>query len=435
MQEKQINLMAFQVHSFLLFFLIPSLNHVAATGTGASSVDYLNGETPNPFTPKAYVIRYWNKRITSNLPQPPPFLLSKASPMNMVDAAAFTELAAQGAISSHLPAFCAAARLLCFPELSPSLDKHDKDSNFTTYIQRNFTNYGTGKLGGMDSFSGYADGANMPTNLFGQYSHNSATHLDSLALIYSCFKCLALIFELIFPTRFENYGHDGNVADQGFNGYGASSTGGRGEFQNYNEEVNVPNLKFNNYGSDGNGRAHTFSSYTRLDNSGDEKFTSYGRNGNGGPDEFNSYGNDSNAIRSSFTGYSERANGPNDTFTNYGINGNMPENDFKRYSKGGNAGGEKFSNYREHANVGDDLFTSYGKDSIAGKVNFMNYGKSFNGGTDTFTRYGHGSREQEVGFEVYGMNSTFKEYSRKVAVTFASYTNKTVASTTATRDK
>ncbi|CAN0903063.1 Polygalacturonase 1 beta-like protein 3 [Linum grandiflorum] len=79
----------------------------------------------NPFTPKAALLRYWNKEIRTGLPKSD-FLILKASPLTTVQSALFAKLAAQNALSTQLPAFCSAANLLCFPELSPSLEKHDK---------------------------------------------------------------------------------------------------------------------------------------------------------------------------------------------------------------------------------------------------------------------------------------------------------------------
>uniref|UniRef100_A0A7N2L7U2 Uncharacterized protein n=1 Tax=Quercus lobata TaxID=97700 RepID=A0A7N2L7U2_QUELO len=80
-------------------------------------------------------------------PSNPSFLLSKASPLSTVDSTSFSKLVAQNLLSTHLPAFCSFVNLLCFPDLAPSLEKHDKDLNFAGYADRNFTNYGTDLLG------------------------------------------------------------------------------------------------------------------------------------------------------------------------------------------------------------------------------------------------------------------------------------------------
>ncbi|KAF8040485.1 hypothetical protein BT93_B2650 [Corymbia citriodora subsp. variegata] len=363
----------------------------------------------NPFTPKAYVVRYWNQRVANDLPKPP-FLLSKASPLTAADAAAFAKLAARDAISEHLPSFCAAARLLCFPELpSATLERHDRDSNFAAYSNKNFTNYGANRVGGRDSFKGYSVGENLPVSSFRRYSRGSTTHRD----------------------EFSVYGAEGNAADQRFNSYGVASTGGHGEFSEYNKDVNIPNLNFNNYGSSGKGRSHSFSSYTEETNAGSETFTTYGKNGNRAPSEFTAYATDSNNVGSGFSAYSQGGDGANDSFTSYGFNGNVPHNTFKSYGNGGNGAVESFKTYRERANVGDDSFTSYATESNSAKVNFANYGKSFNEGTDKFTGYGGGAPGQAVGFKIYGVNNSFKAYDKKVAATFSSYTNRTTSSTTA----
>ena len=87
----------------------------------------------------------WNKEIW-NTKSNPIFLLSKASPLSTVDSTSFSKLAAQNSLSTHLPTFCSSANLLCFPDLAPSLEKHDKDSNFTRYANQNITNYDTGSV-------------------------------------------------------------------------------------------------------------------------------------------------------------------------------------------------------------------------------------------------------------------------------------------------
>ncbi|XP_038692386.1 polygalacturonase 1 beta-like protein 3 [Tripterygium wilfordii] len=385
-----MNLVILLCLCFLSFF--SNVNLIAGAGSDAA------GE--NPFSPKAYLIRYWSREIHNNLPQPN-FLLSKASPLNSVDAVNFARLAAQNSLSTHLPSFCASAKLFCFPDLANSLEKHDTDSNFASYLNRNFTNYGTERLGGVDSFKNYSDGDNLPVDSFRRYSRDSAGHKD----------------------KFANYGSNGNVVDQSFLTYAAGATGGDGEFKNYNPQVNVPNLRFTSYADDANGRAHSFASYTDQTNSGSETFTSYGKNANGSPNEFSSYGKDSNVINSNFNNYGEKGNVNNDSFTSYGFNGNVPENNFKNYGAEANAGSASFSSYRDQSNVGDDTFQSYGKKSNSQKINFANYGKSFNEGTDKFTGYGEGAKGQVIGFKIYGVNNTFKEYTNKKAMAFTQYSD------------
>ncbi|CAN1852851.1 Polygalacturonase 1 beta-like protein 3 [Linum perenne] len=362
----------------------------------------LNSKQTNPFTPKASLVRYWNKEIRTGKPKSE-FLISKASPLTTVQSALFAKLAAQNALSTQLPAFCSAAKLLCFPDLSPSLEKHDKDSNFAVYNNKNFTNYGTSRAGGLDSFKNYSDGDNLPVDSFRRYSRDAAGHND----------------------KFANYAPGTNVADQSFNTYGAGATGGKGDFTAYNEEINRPNLRFTSYSQEGNGRAHEFTSYNKDTNAGDQGFTSYGKNGNGVPSDFARYGENSNVIGSGFTNYGETGNGGNDTFTSYGFNGNVPQNNFRNYGDGGNGGVDGFTSYRDQSNVGDDSFQSYAKNSNSAKVNFVNYGKSFNEGTDKFTSYGQGGNGEKIGFKAYGVNNTFKDYTKTAgAVTFAGYTNR-----------
>ncbi|KAM7486521.1 hypothetical protein LguiA_002530 [Lonicera macranthoides] len=90
-----------------------------------------SGGTPagvNPFSPKAYVVQYWTKHISNDLPKPS-FLIEKASPLTAVETATFTKLVARNALSTQLPSFCSSAKLLCFPDLVASLEKHKKSSN------------------------------------------------------------------------------------------------------------------------------------------------------------------------------------------------------------------------------------------------------------------------------------------------------------------
>ncbi|KAF8390399.1 hypothetical protein HHK36_024925 [Tetracentron sinense] len=389
---------------FFLIFLFLSSFHVSFAGTGGNVGDSSAGE--NPFTAKAFLIRYWNRQISNSLPKPS-FLLSKASPLSSVDSATLIKLADQNALSSHLPSFCTLANLFCFPDLSPSLERHDKDSNFAVYSERNFTNYGTSRLGGVDSFKNYSDNDNLPTNSFRRYSRDSIGHKD----------------------KFNNYAPDGNVIDQSFNTYGSGATGGSGEFKGYSREVNNPNLRFSSYESEANGRKQAFSSYSMDANAGDQAFTNYGKSGNGVPTEFNSYGDSSNVVGSTFTAYGKSANAANDSFTSYTFDSNDPRNNFRSYGDGGNAAIDSFSSYRDQSNVGDDSFQSYAKNSNTAKVNFANYGKSFNEGTDKFKGYGEGSKGQMIGFKIYGVNNTFKDYAKK-GISFSKYTNPSSATTT-----
>ncbi|KAA3482973.1 putative polygalacturonase non-catalytic subunit [Gossypium australe] len=379
---------------FLCFLHLSSFN-VVLGAVGDSLV------SENPFTPKASVIRYWNKEIRREITKTH-FLLSKVSPLTAVDSASFSKLAAQNDLASHLPSFCSSAKLFCFPDLSPSLEKHPKDERFAVYSNMNFSNYGTDRLAGVDSFKNYSEDSNIVVDSFHRYSRDSTGHKE----------------------QFANYASEGNVVDQNFHSYAASATGGSGNFNNYNREVNNPNLRFSSYGDDSNGHGQTFTQYTENANAGNgQSFSSYGKNGNGVPNDFSSYGKGANVIGSGFSGYGEAANGANDSFTSYGFDSNAPQNTFKSYGDGGNAAVNTFSSYRDQSNVGDDSFQSYAKNSNGEKVDFSNYGQSFNEGTDKFTGYGQGAVGQSIGFKIYGRNSTFKDYAKKEGIVFGRYNN------------
>ncbi|XP_042499175.1 polygalacturonase 1 beta-like protein 3 [Macadamia integrifolia] len=393
MQTPQ-TLMGLPLFMFIIFFL-SSLNVSWAGRTTQNSI----GEE-NPFTAKASLIRYWNKKISNNLTKPS-FLLSKASPLNAVESSYLTKLAGDIiALSSHLQSFCSSANLFCFPDLIATLEKHSSSVNFACYLDKNFTNYGTSQLGGTDSFKNYSDNVNLPVNSFRRYSRDSNKHND----------------------KFANYGPSGNVVDQSFSSYGDGAIAGSGEFKNYNELVNVPDLRFTSYETEATGRKQSFSTYTEETNSGSETFVNYGKKGNGVPTDFSNYGNGSNVIGSSFNSYGDSGNTANDSFTSYAFNSNNPTNDFRNYGENGNAGTDKFSSYRDQANVGADSFQSYAKGSNSAKVEFANYGNTFNEGTDKFKGYGKGSIGDSVGFKIYGVNNTFSDYS-KIGIVFSKYKN------------
>ncbi|XP_019163821.1 PREDICTED: polygalacturonase-1 non-catalytic subunit beta-like [Ipomoea nil] len=373
---------------FLLFLCLPSPSPIVAVGD-------------SPFTPKAYLIRYWNNKISNDLPRPW-FLINMASPLTAAQYAVFSKIAKadRNSLAAQLPEFCSSADLLCFPDLSPSsLSKHDDNVNFTSYEFQNFTNYGSHSAAGADSFKNYTVDVNLPVDTFRRYSRDSSAHTD----------------------RFSNYATGGNVADQSFHTYGPATAGGAGEFGNYAKDVNVPNLRFTAYSDDADGRKQEFKSYSENANVGDQNFTSYGKNGNGAATGFTSYGNNSNVMDTAFKNYGESGNGDADTFTSYAFNGNNPDNTFKNYGAGGNGPVDTFNSYRQESNVGADSFNSYGKKSNAADVGFVNYGKTFNGGTDKFSGYSDSDR---VSFNGYGVNNTFKDYA-KTGVTFAGYLNAT----------
>ncbi|MCD7467118.1 proteinric peroxidase [Datura stramonium] len=358
-----------------------------------------SGESGNPFTPKAYLIRYWKKQVSNDLPKPW-FLLNKASPLNASQYATFTKLVAdRNALTTQLHSFCSSANLLCAPDLLPSLEKHG-EVHFATYGDKNFTNYGTKLPGvGFNSFKNYSeDGA---VSSFRRYGRGSPR-----------------------DNKFANYAPDGNVIDQSFNTYSTNTPGGSGQFTNYGPNVNVPNLHFTSYSDQGAGGEQEFTIYSQEANAGDQYFKSYGKNGNGVDSKFTSYGNDTNVVGETFTNYGQAANSENQNFTFYGTDGNVPQNNFKNYGVGGTGPTQTFTSYRDQSNVGDDKFSNYDKDATGGEANFTNYGQSANEGTDVFTTYGKGANDPHFNFKIYGVNNTFKDYVKDTA-TFSDYRNKT----------
>lgn len=392
------------------------------------------------------MVRYWIGHIsTTALTQPPPFLLSKASPLSATELAYLTRLAATNSLSAHLQSFCSLANLFCSFEPRPgslrsATAPKEQDASFAAYRSQHFSSYGTSRLGGSSSFKNYSTGINTPNDSFKKYGRDATGHGE----------------------EFTSYAPDGNVANGSFANYGFGATGGSGEFKTYHPRVNIPNLLFTTYDSDGNSHRLSFSSYSNETNSGNEVFTSYGKHGNGVPSQFISYEDDSNTVDSTFTGYNllgktvgsdlftvssllfpssrprqgvqrklavkphDTGNGGNDSFTSYGDTGNNPHNNFKGYGSGGNAETDSFVNYRNRANVGDDSFQSYARNANAAKTTFANYGKSFNPGNDTFKEYGKGSKGQTtIGFRSYSLDRTFKGYINK-GVTFAGYSNGTI---------
>ncbi|CAN7086657.1 unnamed protein product [Brassica oleracea var. botrytis] len=382
----------------------------------------------NPFTPKASLVRYWNKEISADKSLRSEFLISKASPLNAVDSATFAKLAAQNSLPTRLPDFCSAANLFCFPDLTPSLEKHDDNVKFSVYDQKNFTSYGNARAAGADSFKTYSKGNNGAIDTFRRYSRNAAGHED----------------------KFTVYGERGNVDEKDFNSYGTFGAGGAGDFTNYQNDVNDPMSRFTAYSDGGTGRSQTFKTYTHDANAGNgQSFTSYSKKGNASPNEFASYGDSSNVIGSDFKNYGEEENAAKDTFTSYasggnvplnnfknygesvnaandsftnygGGGGNVPQNNFKSYGVSGNGAVDTFANYRDKANVGDDSFSGYAKDSNSGTVKFTNYGQSYNPGSESFTGYGKGSEVHKISFKTYTPNSTFKDYAKN-GVAFAKY--------------
>jgi hypothetical protein len=108
-------------------------------------LDSTEMKNQNQFTPKAFAIRYWDRVIKNNLPKPS-FILSKTSPLSAADASSFAKYASANTLSTKLPEFCSAAKLLCFLDINPESYRKgvdlDKKLSFTTYgITNPFKDY------------------------------------------------------------------------------------------------------------------------------------------------------------------------------------------------------------------------------------------------------------------------------------------------------
>lgn len=371
----------------------------------------------NPFSPKASLIRYWNTRISNKLPIPNS-LLSKASPLTPHQYAILINHL--NLHIKHKPFFssqfhqslCSTPNLFCtfdhpntpHQQQQTAVTKNDVDSNFAVYSNKRFSNYGSSRLGGVDSFKNYSNELNTNNDSFKRYSATSTRH----------------------GGNFNNYAENGNVANTNFTSYGAGAASVSGEFKNYDKLVNVPNLGFTTYDSAASNHKLSFTSYGNETNSGAQSFTSYGKRIRGGNSDFTNYAVGSNIMQSAFTGYGELGTGAaNDTFRSYSFNGNNPRNSFKNYGTGSVSGSDTFVSYRNRANVGDDSFQSYATKSNSGTATFANYGQSFNVGNDTFTEYGKGaSGRAAFGFKTYGLGRAFKVYNNKPGATsFSGYSN------------
>ncbi|KAM0947791.1 putative BURP domain-containing protein [Dioscorea sansibarensis] len=368
------------------------------------SLPLTNGASPNPFTAKAAVIRYWDRKIPNQRPHPS-FLLSKLSPLSALDSTTYSSLLSSdpSSLTPHLLAFCSAAHLLCSPSLT---SKSPKDSNFGNYNNVNFTNYGTSAAGGQDSFKNYSKSQTIPVDSFRSYSRESAGHDET----------------------FTTYSPNGTIITDNFTSYATTATGGSGDFTSYGRFSGVPELTFKNYETESNGHAQNFTSYSDDTRLGDETFTGYGKGANGVPTNFKSYANHSDLIISTFKSYGEDANAPLDTFTKYDNNPGISHQNFQSYSENANSGTERFSSYRGDSDVGDDKFQSYGKGGNHPKVDFKTYGHDYKTGEDHFKGYGEKASNPEISFKTYKGNPTdFKSYA-KAGVSFKDYQNTTTPS-------
>ncbi|XP_061338221.1 polygalacturonase 1 beta-like protein 2 isoform X2 [Gastrolobium bilobum] len=389
------------MNHFFLFLLFSSLSVIRVFFTASA-----REKSENPFTPKGFLIRYWENKISNKKLPIPQFLLSKASPLSAVECATFSKLAANHTLSTRLTRFCISAHLLCSLHDSDDIllaNHTNKDANFAVYNNKNFTNYGTGRLGGLDSFKNYSDNArvNIPINDFRQYSRNSTDHNDD----------------------FFSYGSFGNFIEDSFHNYSAGSTAGASNFNNYAEPTNGDNkLRFSSYSDAAKGRSQSFTRYSENGNSGDQAFTGYGQRGNDAKNSFESYGTSSNPVVTGFSRYGKDGVKANDTFKNYANHGNGPTNTFKTYGDGGSEAIDRFDTYRVESNAGSDAFQNYAKGSNGANVDFTGYDQSDNSNSDKFTGYGNGAERHRVGFASYRINSTFAEYAKE-GVTFSRYNN------------
>ncbi|KAG5019722.1 hypothetical protein JHK87_015577 [Glycine soja] len=399
------------IHYFFCFFLSLSSFHVSLAIKGRILPQpQTTHELINPFSPKASLIRYWNTRVSNNN-QIPHFLLSKASPLTPQNYAVLNKL-----LTNQKPrpnenlhhSLCSSPNLLCsFDDTPNAQTRKNDDANFALYNNKRFANYGSSRVGGVDSFKNYSNGLNANNDAFRRYSAASTRRGE----------------------QFNNYADNGNVANTNFSSYGSAANQTSGEFSNYDKTVNVPNLGFTTYDSGASNHKLSFSSYGNETNSGSQSFTSYGKRVRGGTSEFANYADDANILQSEFNSYGDLSTGAsNDSFKFYSFNGNNPRHVFKSYAAGSASGVDNFISYRNRANVGDDSFQSYAARSKSGAATFANYGMSFNVGNDSFTEYGKGATgKTSFGFKSYGLGRGFKVYNKDGA-SFSEYRNFSAAS-------
>ncbi|KAK7411121.1 hypothetical protein VNO78_02534 [Psophocarpus tetragonolobus] len=390
------------LHFIFCFFLSLSSFHVSLAIKGRMPLPQTQ-EHINPFSPKASLIRYWNTRVSNKLPIPH-FFLSKASPLTPQHYAILNKLLNQNpqqpfTLNLHR-SLCSSPKIFCSFDDTPK--RKNDDANFAVYKNKHFANYGSSRVGGVDSFKNYSNGLNANNDAFRRYSAASTRRGE----------------------QFNNYAENGNVANANFTSYGSASSQSSSDFNNYDKTVNVPNLGFTTYDSGASNHKLSFSSYGNETNSGSQSFTSYGKRVRGGTSEFTNYADDANILQSEFNNYGEFSTGvTNDTFKFYSFSGNNPKNDFKTYGAGSAAGADNFISYRNRANVGDDTFKSYAGRSKSGAATFANYGMSFNVGNDSFSEYGKGATgKTSFGFKSYGLGRAFKVYNKDGA-SFSEYRN------------
>ncbi|CAN6466193.1 unnamed protein product [Victoria cruziana] len=371
---------------FFLAALLLSVSNAAGTG----------GESVNPFSPKASLLRYWRRTFPNE--DLPAFLIGKASPLNATQAAIYAHYIDTHTLQDHLPSFCASANLYCtsLKKKKGSAPAPVPDS-FIEYNGRDFSNYvKPGSIGSSD-FTNYSVNSNVAKDTFATYGGDRDDRIQQF-------------------TRYES---DGNVGAGRFSKY---STDGIGQFTNYGDNGNVDQHRFSNYGDDTNGGLQTFTSYTENANVVATDFKSYGSVANGILSQFSGYSTSSNVITNKFASYNKEGNGPLDQFTSYSDNGNVVRNQFQSYEADANAGLEQFQTYSENANVPENIFRSYGKGDNGGSFSFDTYGNASNPLAE-FTEYGKDGGSNSASFNFYSKdNTTFNDYQR-TSTTFTDYRN------------
>ncbi|XP_039135603.1 polygalacturonase 1 beta-like protein 3 [Dioscorea cayenensis subsp. rotundata] len=378
---------------FILILLSISFSLIATDANAAS---------PNPFTAKAALIRYWDRKIPNQRPHPS-FLLFKLSPLSALDCTTYSSLLSSNpsSLTPHILTFCSAAHLLCSPSLT---SKSPKDSNFANYNNVNFTNYGNHIHSGQESFKNYSKSQLVPIDVFTTYSKDSVSHDEA----------------------FKAYSPNGTIITDNFTSYASAAVDGSGDFTSYGRSSGVPLLNFANYETGSNGHTQNFTSYATSNDEALLSFLQYSKQSNAVPSVFTSYTKNNSIGISNFKGYGEGANNPLDAFKKYGTDDKISHQNFKSYGDHATAGTQSFSSYRGKLDDGDSVFESYGKLGNNPTLEFTTYGKPIPRGTDHFTGYGEAATDPKVNFKTYrGMPTEFKTYA-KTGVVFKDYHNSTI---------
>ncbi|KAH0461842.1 hypothetical protein IEQ34_009417 [Dendrobium chrysotoxum] len=402
----------------------------------------------NPFTEKAALLRYWNRKIPNSSPHPA-FLVSKLTPLSISNAAKFSTLAASDPfkLSSTLPTFCSAAALLCTAfssddnsnftnngadagggvsgfrnyfgtdagggvsgfrnylgtdagggvsgfrnyfgtELTPSLASHPRDSAFSSYDNSNSTNNGTDAGGGVSGFGNYfSTDAGGGVSGFRNYISTELTPSLASHLRDSAFSSYD------DNSNFTNNSTDAGGGVSGFRNYlGTDAGGGVSGFRNYFGTELTPSLASQS-------RDSAFSSY---DNS---NFANNGTDAGGGVSGFRNYfGTELTASLASHPRDSAFSSYDNSNFTNNSTDAGGGVSGFRNYM-GTDAGGG-ISGFRNY--FGTELtqsLASHPRDSAFSSYdnsNFTNNSTDAGGGVSGFKNY--------MGTDAGGGASGFRNY-------------------------